>query len=246
MDCRILIIIAVTAIIQSLYGVGVLLFGTPLMLLLGLSFQEALVIVLPISCTISIIQIIRGRKHIQFEFVRRFLIYTIPATLTCLSIALIFNSKVNLNFVIGCYLLFFALSFYVEKIKAMLNLFMDRPKMYLTICGIIHGFTNLGGSLLSGYLVRTYKKKEEIRATIAFCYFLFVIVQIAVLFTVGTGIHAENFNFIYICVAVLVFLFTETFIFPGVSNNRFRDYFGYILFLISIFLILKSLKIVFK
>ncbi len=54
-----LIIIVITSFIQSIFGVGVLLFDTPLLLLVGYDFIEAIVILLPISITINFFQIIK-------------------------------------------------------------------------------------------------------------------------------------------------------------------------------------------
>ena len=42
------IIVIITSVIQSLVGIGVLLFGTPLMLILGFNYFELLNILLPI------------------------------------------------------------------------------------------------------------------------------------------------------------------------------------------------------
>ena len=62
MEFYILLVIIVTAMIQSLFGVGVLLFGTPLLLLGGYNFVNALTVLLPISLVINLFQIIKGKK----------------------------------------------------------------------------------------------------------------------------------------------------------------------------------------
>ena len=46
MHLDILIVVVITSFIQSIFGVGVLLFGTPLLLVRGYDFAEA-IIVLP-------------------------------------------------------------------------------------------------------------------------------------------------------------------------------------------------------
>ena len=45
-------------IFQSLFGVGLLLFGTPIFLLLGNNFESTLILILPVSITISLLQLI--------------------------------------------------------------------------------------------------------------------------------------------------------------------------------------------
>ena len=52
--------ILVCSIVQSLMGVGLLLFGTPTLLLLGMGFGEALAVLLPCSVTVNLCQIYGG------------------------------------------------------------------------------------------------------------------------------------------------------------------------------------------
>ena len=49
-------IVALFSIIQSIFGVGLLLFGTPTLLLIGYSYSETLWVLLPCSIVISLIQ----------------------------------------------------------------------------------------------------------------------------------------------------------------------------------------------
>jgi uncharacterized membrane protein YfcA len=49
-------VIILTATIQSLFGVGVLLFGTPLLLVSGYDFVSTLTTLLPISLTINLVR----------------------------------------------------------------------------------------------------------------------------------------------------------------------------------------------
>lgn len=49
MATNIMLIVAVTSVIQSMFGAGVLLFGTPLLLLFGYEFVDILIVLLPIS-----------------------------------------------------------------------------------------------------------------------------------------------------------------------------------------------------
>ena len=59
------IIIAVFSIVQSIFGVGLLLFGTPTLLLLEYSYSETLWLLLPCSVTISLIQVVNDYKLIE-------------------------------------------------------------------------------------------------------------------------------------------------------------------------------------
>src|SRR5882757_7873526 len=50
-------IIAVLAVVQSLFGIGLLVFGTPTLLLLGYPYQDALAVLLPASLAVSLLQL---------------------------------------------------------------------------------------------------------------------------------------------------------------------------------------------
>ena len=57
-------------IFQSLFGVGLLLFGTPIFLLLGNNFESTLILILPVSITISLLQLVyhkNSRKNNQYK-----------------------------------------------------------------------------------------------------------------------------------------------------------------------------------
>ena len=68
MSIDILIIVAITSFIQSIFGVGVLLYGTPLLLLQGYNFIYAVTILLPISIVINLFQVSKDYKSIDYYF----------------------------------------------------------------------------------------------------------------------------------------------------------------------------------
>jgi hypothetical protein len=56
---------------QSLFGVGVLLVDTPILLVLEYDFIAALTILLPISLTINLQQVSKDSLHIHLPFIGR-------------------------------------------------------------------------------------------------------------------------------------------------------------------------------
>ena len=58
MDIEIFIIVTFLALIQSIFGVGILLLGTPILLLLNMEFISVLYLLLPISLCVNLIQIV--------------------------------------------------------------------------------------------------------------------------------------------------------------------------------------------
>ena len=72
-----LIIIIVLCAFQSVFGVGLLLFGTPFFLMIGYDFISTLTIILPVSVLISFLQIIY-KSELNKELIVEYNIYCLP------------------------------------------------------------------------------------------------------------------------------------------------------------------------
>jgi hypothetical protein len=72
----ILIVVIITAAIQSLFGVGVLLFGTPFLLLLEYPFIDILLILLLISASINVLQVLRYYEYINIGIYKKVFLAT--------------------------------------------------------------------------------------------------------------------------------------------------------------------------
>lgn len=110
MPVDILAALILTTVIQSLFGVGILLFGTPLLLLLGYDFSYTLSVLLPISIAINMLQVVKHYNYINFDLYKNILLYSIPFIVLFLFI--ITNIKVNIGLLIGVFLIFVALKTY--------------------------------------------------------------------------------------------------------------------------------------
>ena len=62
---------------RSIFGTGVLLFGTPLLLILGYNFQYALIILLPTSILINFFQLKNNFNKIDIRFYKRLFLFSI-------------------------------------------------------------------------------------------------------------------------------------------------------------------------
>ena len=78
MPVDILAALLLTTVIQSIFGVGILLFGTPLLLLLGYEFSYALSVLLPISIAINMLQVLKHYSYIDLKLYKNVLLYSIP------------------------------------------------------------------------------------------------------------------------------------------------------------------------
>lgn len=240
MALDILITVLVTSFIQSIFGVGVLLFGTPMLLLLGYEFIDAVIVLLPVSVSINLVQIARDYRSIDLKFYKGILLYTVPFVVVCLLLVARFD--VNIGIVIGAFLLFVAAKDYSEKVRNAIQYMVQHEKIYLGIMGIIHGLTNLGGSLLTAIVHSKEYDKQVTRATVAVSYATFAVFQILTL--VGSGypvVEKSSGVGVYLLVGLTVFVITERMIYMDIKTESYTRYFAVFLFLSGMLLCVKSI-----
>ena len=233
------LVVALVVVVQSLFGVGVLFLGTPIMMLMGLPMLEILRILHPISLTVNSIQMILGRNYIQWTTVKWFVMLALPMT----SIGtIVLKSLVGAPLfpvVIAIYLSLVAIGFYFNAFPKTIQWAMKHDFIYISLMGLIHGLTNLGGPLLSSYVLAKYNDKEQARATTATCYGLLVTIQLMTLALTGANIWFTQTNLMQIALAILVFTLTNAFVFHRISNQKFRLFFGFLLLLMSALLMVR-------
>lgn len=240
MPIDILLTIIVTATIQSIFGVGMLLFGTPILLLLGYSFIDALGVVLPISIAISLLQVLKHVEHIDKAFFKNVLRYCVPFIVLCL--ALIASIKVNVGFLMGIFLLLVALKSFLPKIEYALQSIVKYERLYLVVTGLVHGVSNLGGSLLTVMIYNKNYPKDTTRVTAAACYVVFAVFQLLTLLIMQTefSISYETKAF-FVQIGIVTFLVIEKMLYGNINNEKYTRIFAVFLFLAGLALITKSL-----
>ena len=131
-----------------MFGVGLLVFGTPTLLLLGYPFDQVLAHLLPCSILISALQV-RASGGVRLDPLRRrFLLLTAPTVLAGTLTVLLILGKVNVRPLVGAMLI----------VTAFLRLGGARERLYTLVCrrldpllvglGGLLGLTNLGGGVL--------------------------------------------------------------------------------------------------
>ena len=240
MSLDILITVAVTSFIQSIFGVGILLLGTPLLMLQGYNFLQSAIVLLPISLLINLLQIFKDHSAIDLDFYKKILIYTTPFIV----IFLIFinKTKINIGILIGVILLLVAAKDFSIRANKMVNLLVRYEKSYLIIMGIVHGLTNLGGSLLTVIVHAKDYEKRMIRATIAASYATFATFQIVTLLVSGFDIDIKlSMIVLSLAVGLTIFILTEKMIFTDIDAEAYRKLFSGFMFLSGLLLLVKSI-----
>lgn len=240
MPIDILLTIILTAAIQSVFGVGMLLFGTPILLLLGYSFVDALGVVLPISIAISLLQVVKHVNYVDKPFFKNVLRYCIPVIV--LFLALITSVKINVGFVMGIFLLLVALKSVLPQFENFLKSIVKYERLYLIMTGFVHGVSNLGGSLLTVMIYSKQYQKDTTRVTAAACYAMFAIFQLVTLMIMQTEFTIPyDIRAFFVQIGMVVFLIIEKILYGNIDNEKYNRIFAIFLFMAGLALIGKSL-----
>ncbi|CAG1020198.1 hypothetical protein DOJK_00166 [Patescibacteria group bacterium] len=240
MSIEILITVLIVAAVQSIFGVGMLLFGTPILLLLGYSFVETLGVVLPVSIAISLLQVVKHYDHVDVAFYKKVLRYSIPVVI--LFLVLITSIKVNIGIIMGIFLLLVAIKNFSHTIERALQSVVKYERLYLIITGLVHGISNLGGSLLTVMIYSKQYPKDVTRVTMAACYStlaLFQLLTLLVMHTEFTIPYSDKVTLVQ--VGILTFLIVEEVLYVHIDNEKFNRIFAVFLFAAGLGLIGKSM-----
>lgn len=175
-------IIALLAIVQSIFGMGILVFGTPTLLLLGFDFTTVLGLLLPSSMAISSIQVWSGRSLPLPSRERANMKVCALVIVVSLAILMYTNLKARAEILIGLMMLSAAIIRYSPRLQTRLQGFVQsQGRAYVSVMGVVHGLTNMGGALLAVYAVSGYSEKDQVRLAIARYYLLFGAIQLSTL-----------------------------------------------------------------
>ena len=171
----ILIYFSIIIILQSIIGVGVLVLGTPFLLILGYDMVEIFFILLPISIVTSFLNLLIINFFHEtldmsiFKEFKKFFIICIPSIFVGLILLKAFDEYLNFKYLVAV-IIFFSVSIvlFKDKIKFRVNFFRIS---ILSVVGMVHGLTNSGGTLMSLTLSVT-NKKEYARLTTSFFYLI--------------------------------------------------------------------------
>jgi uncharacterized membrane protein YfcA len=240
MSFDILIIVVITSFIQSIFGVGVLLFGTPLLLLQGYSFIQTVIILLPISLAINLIQISKDFRSIDPDFYKKILLYSVPFVVIFLFV--VTRVKINIGIIIGLFLLVVAVKNHSQRVNHFIQFLVRYERVYFIIMGTVHGLTNLGGSLLTAIVHGKEYEKNCSRVTIAVSYATFAVFQILTLVISG---YSFNISFsgigLYLLIGITIFILTEKLVYMDLTNKNYSSSFAAFLLLSGILLCVRSI-----
>tara|TARA_B100000780_G_scaffold230535_1_gene170269 strand:+ start:151 stop:858 length:708 start_codon:yes stop_codon:yes gene_type:complete len=232
------IIIFLLSICQSIFGVGLLVIGTPLLLLLDYNFLSVLKTLLPCSILISIFQITNSKPVIKSE--KKVIYYALPYVFIGILILYLLNSMINFKLIVGFAIL---LSFYLKFfLKKRLSFFINKNKVAaLCFAGLFHGLTNTGGSLISLIFQELKNSKVKIKISIAYTYFYFALIQYTSLNFFEGRVLFDYENLKLLLLSTIGY-FVGIKIFKELRFKSYVNSLNFIVFFSSIYLIFSELK----
>jgi len=236
------LIILLLSCVQSVFGMGILVFGTPTFLLLGYSFSETLGLLLPASFVISIAQVALHKEY-RPHVSKSLWAICLPAIGISLFISISAEFVRSTYFLVACALFIAAAARMSPTLKEKLrSIIQNNLAAYHFGMGVLHGMTNMGGSLLGVMAATVHKERIYARYITAFYYLAFVAVQIfVVLASEGTGTF--NNGIFYAPMSLAVYLIVGNRLFNNVGNERFQSGMTGFLLLYAGILTLKWLEI---
>ena len=227
------------SIVQSVFGMGLLVFGTPTLLLLGFDFYQTLTTLLPASIIISCLQLLEN-PSIERRFAKQFAVWCLPPLGLSLAALSVFGSTISLELVVGLLLLFFASFQLMPQLAARTrNFVLQNSTVWMVVMGMVHGVSNLGGGVLSVVASAYFRNKIEIRHCIAFCYLCFATVQLLILFIFKPA-HFDWSNLLVMVLAGSVYLTVGRRTFKIISQFLYERLFLAFMYAYGLALITKS------
>ena len=218
-----IILIVFLIIIQSVFGVGLLLFGTPSFLLLGYDFANTINILMPVSILVSFLQFYRSKVNDK-NFILEYNLFCLPFLIIFLILALKFKHLIDFKlFVASLLILSSILILNKRKFSSFKRLFFKIKKIILIGIGIIHGFTNMGGSFLSIFSIIVSKNNKEIsRYYISYGYLIMGLLQYVIVLLLSFDFI--NFSKLYYALIALIIYFPSQKIFKNINDIEFSKY----------------------
>ena len=230
------IVVVAYATIQSLFGVGLLVFGTPTLLLLDYSFESTIAVLLPASITISFMQVLAGKHHVEY-LKKDIPIYCVPFIVVGLALVLTKVIAVVMKMLVGILLISTAMMRFHKKVQGWLASFLKKNmKLYIMAMGLVHGLSNMGGGFLTVLATSIYDEKESMRANIAYGYLIFAATQLIVLAILNTSALSIN-CIIFPLISLLTYRTVGNLIYLKSSTTLYQQAITLFIFIYGVILI---------
>ena len=208
--------------------------------MLGMDFTATLQLLLPISLTIRLFQLKGCHQHVDRSILREIIFFCLPA----IGVALWMSTRWSppLEIIVAIIVLTFSLQDRLDFIRRSLRQLLKFQRAYITIMGLVHGASNLGGSMLTALAFGKGLDRHISRATVVAGYTLFAIIQLAVLTLAGDNWQVSKATGVGLMLTgAITFWLTENYLFPKFDSQRYRTGLELLLITTGIILLSKAL-----
>jgi len=237
-----LIVILMLTIFQSVFGVGLLLFGTPIFLFIGYNFESTLIVLLPISISISFLQIISQKKSV-IPLIFEYNLFCLPFLIIFLVIAIKFGNLIDIKVYVSTFLIISSILILNKNKFIFINEYLLKyRKLCLILIGSIHGFSNMGGGFLSIFSTTVNGNDRDLtRNYISYGYFIMGAIQYVTILLIS--LNNIDFTKLYYLIIPLVLYFPSQKIFKKINNQLFIIIINYIALIFGIIALVISLTL---
>ena len=218
-----ILIILILISIQSVFGVGLLLFGTPSFLLFGYDFANTINILMPVSITISALQFFRSKIN-DVNFLKEYNLFCLPFLVLFLIIALKYKDFFDFKFLVAILLIISSILILNKKrFSNFKGTFFKLKKFVLVGIGCVHGLTNMGGSFLAIYSSLVSKNVKELaRYYICYGYLIMGILQ----YIIVLSLNFKNLEFtkLYYVLLSIIIYFPAQKLFENINDKKFSKF----------------------
>ena len=240
----------VLSTIQSIIGIGVLVLGTPVLLILEFTLHEILWILLPISIFTSFLNLIIIKKNNKYfyKLINKntkyvFYTYCLPSIIIGLLFLKFFSDFINFELLVSLLILFsllikFKFERQVGKIK------INHIKNIFSLIGIIHGLTNSGGTLISLFISSLEKNfKYHARIIITFFYLILASIQYF-LFVIIFWKNTYDIKYVILFLGVIIGVILGNFLIKFINEKKLKLSVEILAMLTALILFFKGLNFI--
>jgi len=171
------------------------------------------------------------------NFIKNFNLYCIPSLVISIYFILNFSDEINFDLFISLMIIFI---FFISLFK---NFFIFKgyfAKLFLVLIGIVHGLSNLGGTLLSLMAISLSKDdKNASRFLISYGYFAMASFQYLTLSFLGKNVFDIN-NFYYLILVIIIY-FPVQIMFKKIDSQKFNKLIYFLALLYGFYIFAKSI-----
>lgn len=237
----IFLLIIALSIFQTIAGVGILVLGTPILILFGFDIVEVMIFLLPLSIfnsSINFFYLYKFKEGIKIDtkMGKYFFFICLPSVFVGLFFLKKLMNYINFNLLICLSIWFVLFLSYLYKESVFSE---NLKKIIIFVTGLLHGVTNLGGSLLSVLIIQSYDKVVDYkRLQIIFFYLFLATFQLFSVIFIFKREFFEVINYYYIS-SILMGVVVGNFLSIKINNIQLSNLVRLLALISSLFLLSK-------